>query len=133
MIVIREALTWPWTSSRRLCRVSSRAQVRLFKIVAVAEAFSWAGLLMGMYVKYVADGGELGVQIFGPIHGGIFVAYVLVTLVLSRTLRWSRWTTLAGLACSIPPFATLAFELWGQLSGRLTPSNGAARPVSVRA
>src|SRR3712207_7803086 len=47
---------------------------------AVAEALSWLGLLAGMYVKYVPETTELGVKIFGPIHGGIFVAYVVVAL-----------------------------------------------------
>lgn len=67
----------------------ARTTVRLFLLVATAEAISWAGLLIGMYVKYVADGGERGVQIFGPIHGGIFVAYVVLTLLVARLQRWS--------------------------------------------
>ena len=33
-----------------------------------------------MYFKYLTDAGELGVKIFGPIHGGIFVAYVVVKI-----------------------------------------------------
>ena len=112
--------------------MSSRAQVRLFLIVAIAEAFSWAGLLIGMYFKYLTDAGDLGVKIFGPIHGGIFVAYLLLTLLLSRTLGWSRWTTLAGLASSVPPFATLAFELWAQRTGRLSPPSPARQAAQQR-
>ena len=41
-----------------------------FRVVAVFEAFTWAGLLVGMYFKYLGNGSELGVQIFGPLHGG---------------------------------------------------------------
>ena len=91
-------------------------------MLATAEAVSWAGLLTGMYVKYLTDAGEAGVKVFGPVHGGIFLAYVLLTLLVSRTVAWGRWTTLLGLACSVPPFATLAFELWAQRTGRLTPA-----------
>ena len=40
-----------------------------------------------MFVKYVPQTSELGVQVFGPIHGAIFVAYVVVALVASRVLR----------------------------------------------
>ncbi len=112
--------------------MTSHTQVRLFLVVAVAEAISWAGLLTGMYFKYLTDAGELGVQIFGPIHGGIFVAFVLLTLLVSRTLGWSRWTTLAGLACSVPPFATLVFELWAQRTGRLSVRTVEARPEAAR-
>ena len=106
-------------------RVSPRTHAQLFRIVATAEAVSWAGLLTGMYFKYLTDAGDLGVRIFGPIHGGIFIAYVVMTLVVSRAFRWGRWTTLVGLACSLPPFATLAFEVWAQRTGRLsTPAAG---------
>lgn len=97
----------------------SRTLVRLFVVVASLEALSWLGLLVGMYVKYLTPAGDLGVKIFGPVHGGVFVAYVLLTLLVSRTLRWSVWTTLLALACSVPPFATLAFEWWAVRTGRL--------------
>jgi integral membrane protein len=107
--------------------VNVRTQALLFRVVATAEAISWAGLLTGMYFKYLTDAGELGVKVFGPVHGGIFVAYVLLTLLLSRTAGWSRRVTLAALACSVPPFATLAFEMWAQRTGRLAvPSAGAS-------
>ena len=113
--------------------MASSTQVRLFMAVAIAEAVSWVGLLAGMYVKYLTDAGELGVQVFGPIHGGIFVAYVLLTLVVSRSLGWTRPLTLAGLACSVPPFATVLFELWAQRTGRLTAPVAEDRPaVAVR-
>lgn len=92
---------------------------RLFVAVAVAEAVSWTGLLAGMYFKYFTDAGELGVKIFGPLHGGIFVLYVALALVVARALRWSLGTTFVALVCAIPPFATLAFEQWVVRTGRL--------------
>src|SRR3954447_21204920 len=49
-----------------------------FRIVAVAEACSWIGLLAGMFVKWVLKASEGGVHVFGPIHGAIFIAYVAV-------------------------------------------------------
>ena len=100
--------------------VSARSLVNLFRLLARAEAISWAGLLIGMYFKYLTDAGELGVKIFGPVHGGIFIAYLLMTILVARSRGWSVWTTLAGLASSVPPFATLLFELWAQRTGRLT-------------
>ena len=106
----------------------ARTTVRLFLLVATAEAVSWAGLLIGMYVKYFTDGGERGVQIFGPIHGGIFVAYVVLTLLVARVQRWSVPVVLAGLVCSIPPFATLVFEWWAARTGRLSATGRAAQP-----
>jgi integral membrane protein len=90
--------------------VTPRTAATAFRIVAVAEALSWVGLLIGMYVKYVPETTELGVKVFGPIHGGIFVAYVVVALVASRVLRWSPRTTVLALVCSVPPLATVWFE-----------------------
>jgi integral membrane protein len=90
-----------------------------FRVVAIAEACSWIGLLAGMFVKYVPETTELGVQIFGPVHGGIFVAYVVVALVASRVLRWSAGTTVLALVASVPPFATVWFERRASRLGQL--------------
>ena len=49
---------------------------RIFRAVAIAEACSWTGLLIGMVFKYLVVFDDVGVKIFGPIHGGLFVAYV---------------------------------------------------------
>jgi integral membrane protein len=95
-----------------------------FRIVAVAEACSWVGLLAGMFVKRVLDSSELGVQIFGPIHGAIFLAYVVVALLAARVLRWDLRTTLLALAASVPPLVTVWFERWATRAGRL-PSRDA--------
>lgn len=105
---------------------------RLFVAVAIAEAVSWTGLLIGMYFKYLTDAGDLGVKVFGPLHGGIFVLYVALALVLARLLRWSWGTTLLALACSVPPFATVAFELWATRSGRLPVTGSVPATVGRR-
>jgi len=96
----------------------------VFRAVAVIEALTWAGLLVGMAFKYLVNGVETGVHIFGPLHGGAFIGYVVMTLVAGRIFGWSRATLLIGLAASIPPLATWPFEAWAERSGRL-----AAEPV----
>jgi integral membrane protein len=99
--------------------VTPRTAATAFRIVAVAEALSWVGLLIGMYLKYVPRTTELGVHVFGPIHGAIFVAYVVVALLTSRVLRWSPRTTVLALACSVPPLATVWFERLATRNDRL--------------
>lgn len=90
-----------------------------FRVSAVAEAISWTGLLIGMMFKYVLSDNEIGVQVFGPIHGAIFLVYLAMTIVVGVACRW-RWTTIGlGLAAGIPPFATYVFEVWALRSGRL--------------
>ena len=92
-----------------------------FKVVAIAEAISWAGLLIGMFFKYVVIEHEIGVQVFGPVHGVIFMAYVAVTLVTWGALRWSTGTGVLAVLASVPPFGSWAFERWAARRGRLDP------------
>ena len=99
--------------------MNPRTVATAFRIVAVAEAVSWLGLLIGMFVKYVPETTELGVKVFGPIHGGIFVAYVVVALLSARVLRWSLGTTFLALLASVPPLATLWFERRATRTGQL--------------
>ncbi len=87
--------------------------------MAIAEAVSWALLLAGMFVKWVLRTSELGVQVAGPVHGAVFIAYVVVALLTWRALRWDPATALLALAASVPPFTTVWFERWAQRTGRL--------------
>jgi integral membrane protein len=84
----------------------------VFRVTAVAEAISWTGLLAGMYLKYVTETTELGVWLFGRLHGALFIAYLLATVWVARAERWSLWRTAVALAASIPPLTTLLFERW---------------------
>ena len=82
----------------------------LFRRLAVAEAVTWALLLTGMVLKYVTRTTELGVQVFGMVHGVVFVAYCVGTVFVAVDRRWSLGRTLLGLAAAVPPFATIWFE-----------------------
>ena len=110
--------TWAECSGR-IGGVNTRTAATAFRIVAVAEALSWIGLLIGMYVKWVLKASEVGVHVFGPIHGAVFVAYVVVALLTSRVLRWSPRTTVLALICSVPPLATVWFERVATRNDRL--------------
>lgn len=93
--------------------------VGAFRAVAVAEALSWTGLLIGMVFKYLVVGDDIGVKIFGPIHGGLFLLYLAVTMLVRRPLHWSPAVTVVALIASVPPLGTLAFERWATRTGRL--------------
>jgi integral membrane protein len=108
----------------------SPAQARLaFRVIAISEAVTWAGLLIGMLFKYVISDDARGVQVFGPLHGAMFLAYVAAVLLTRWVMRWSYPVTLAALVCSIPPFASLLFEMWADRTGRLS---GPVAPGVVR-
>jgi integral membrane protein len=73
------------------------------RYIALAEATSFIALLIASFVKRTG-GGELGVQILGPIHGALFLAYVVVALSIRSDLGWSGRTTFWVLVGAVVPF-----------------------------
>jgi integral membrane protein len=99
---------------------------RAFTIVAVVEALTWTGLLVGMFLKYVTETTEAGVWLFGRLHGAAFLVYCVTALVAARVLRWSWLVTLLALAASVPPLTTLLFEVVARRRGLLRERSTAA-------
>ena len=78
--------------------------VRVLGYVAIAEAVSFLLLLAAMVVKYGADE-PIGVEVMGPIHGGLFLAFVGLAVVVAGQRRWD-WRRLAVvLASGVIPVA----------------------------
>lgn len=111
----------------------------LFRRVALAEAVTWALLLTGMFLKYVTGTTELGVRVGGMLHGVVFIAYCLTTIVVAVDQRWSFGRLVGGLACAVPPFATVAFDRYAEKRDALdstwrlrtqAPANSAERLVA---
>ncbi|MDT4891661.1 MAG: hypothetical protein QOE97_696 [Pseudonocardiales bacterium] len=76
--------------------------VAWFRGVAIAEALSWLALIVATVVKYAA-GNAGGVHVLGPIHGVLFLGYVLLALDVRRRVGWDTRTTLLVLAESVLP------------------------------
>ena len=93
---------------------------RLFAVAAFLEGFTWAGLLIGMAFKYSAIGNDLGVKIFGPLHGGAFLFYVVVTVLSALRLRWPWWATLLAVIAAVPPLVTVPLEMGFRRIGLLS-------------
>lgn len=89
-----------------------------FRFVAVAEAISWAALLVGMAFKYGAGYPE-AVTVTGWAHGLVFTVYVLVTLLVYGPLRWRFVVLVLALLASLPPFGSVVFERWANRRGLL--------------
>ncbi|KRE39638.1 hypothetical protein ASG73_04195 [Janibacter sp. Soil728] len=92
---------------------------RLYMLVATAEAVTWTLLLIGMFLKYVTKTTELGVRIGGMLHGIVFIAYVLVTIIVWVDRKWPAKQGLVALASAIPPLLTLWTERWLDRDGHL--------------
>jgi integral membrane protein len=99
-----------------------------FRVIAFAEALSWIGLLIGMYFKYLGSPRtEIGVKIFGPIHGGVFVAFVVAAVCTGIALKWGVATWLLALLGSIVPLGSVIFLIWADRTGRM----GSQRAATV--
>lgn len=59
-----------------------------FRLIAFAEALSWIGLLTGMYFKYLGTRVPGRRQIFGPVHGGVFIAFLVAAVLTGMALKW---------------------------------------------
>lgn len=77
---------------------------RVLGYVAIAEAVSFLVLLLAMVFKYGQDE-PLGVEIMGPVHGALFLAFVGLALVVGGQARWNWKRFAVVLASSVIPVA----------------------------
>ena len=91
-----------------------------FRLIAMAEAVSWVGLLIGMYFKYLGTPRtEIGVKVFGMAHGLVFIAFVVIGLLVGIAYKWAARTWLLALLASIVPLASVMFLIWADRTGRI--------------
>ncbi|WP_255447400.1 DUF3817 domain-containing protein [Schumannella soli] len=100
-------LATPSDSATRVSRLG-----RIFIAIATLEAVTWAGLLVGMFLKYVTETTDHVVTVFGTAHGGAFLVYGALSIVCAIAFRWRWWVTLLALAAAVPPLVTVPLELW---------------------
>lgn len=85
--------------------------LRNFRHVALAEATTFLALLAASVVKHTG-GSEIGVKILGPIHGLLFIAYVVMALQLRAECGWSNKQTFWILVGAVLPFGGYVVDWW---------------------
>jgi len=85
--------------------------LRNFKLVALIEATTFLLLLIASYVKRASDQ-PLGVEILGPIHGILFIAYVVIALAVREHAGWTGRQTLLILIGAVLPFGGYVVDRW---------------------
>lgn len=104
---------------------------RLFRTVAIAEMFTWAGLISALILR--GFGIVNIVPIAGGLHGFVFLCYAVTTVFVWVNQRWRVPVVITGLTLAVVPFATVPFERVidhkGLLNGewRLAPGGDAPR------
>src|SRR6478609_10012567 len=127
---------------RTTVRRSPMSPRTLYVRIAAAEVVTWALLLFGMFLKYVTRTTDLAVSVFGLVHGVVFIAFCLVTLLLWVNQRWTVREGVLGLLSAVPPFLTVWWERRLERRGRLEggwrlgrdgeePTNPAERVVAT--
>lgn len=87
-----------------------KSMVPLFRIVGLLEGISYLVLLgIAMPLKYLADI-PIAVTIVGGMHGGLFVAYVALAILLAIVYRWSLWRLAFAMLASVVPTGTFWFD-----------------------
>ena len=90
-----------------------------FRLVALLEAVSWVGLLVGMYFKYLGSPRtEVGVKVFGMAHGLVFIAFV-VTGLLAGSRSNGRGYVVAGVAGEHRAAGQCDFPHMGRSTGKM--------------
>ena len=85
--------------------------VQTFRFVALAEATTFLALLAATYVKYGHDEPG-GVQVLGPVHGVLFVAYVWLALTIAPRAGWTVRTTALVVLGAVLPFGGYVVDRW---------------------
>ncbi len=95
--------------------------IKAMRYIALAEATSFIALLIASVIKRTG-GSELGVQILGPIHGLLFIAYVVIALNIRPQAGWSGKTTFWVLVGAVVPFGGYAVDWWLLRDQRRAPA-----------
>ncbi len=92
--------------------------IKTFRYVALAEAASFLVLLVMTVIKHTQDAPG-GVQVMGPIHGVLFLAYVAIALGIRDQAGWSARATLGVLIGAVLPFGGFVVDRWLARTGQL--------------
>jgi len=68
-------------------------------------------VLVAMPLKYLADSPGM-VAVIGPIHGFLYIVYLVLTLDLSMRQRWALGRMVVLLLAGTIPFLSFAAERW---------------------
>jgi integral membrane protein len=80
-----------------------------YKVAAFVVGWGLLILCAAMVLKYVVDMGA-AVAVWGPIHGALFVVYVIIAFDLAYKDRWSPLGTIWVLIAGTIPFVSFIAE-----------------------
>ncbi len=88
-----------------------RAALGRYRIAALVVGVGLLILCVAVVLRYAFDLPQ-AVAIWGPIHGALYVIYVLLTFDLAYKNRWSLWGLLKVLLAGVIPVLSFVAERW---------------------
>jgi len=105
---------------------SLQSALRRFRVIAyVVGVLLLVLVFVAMPLKYFADRPAL-VETVGPIHGFVYMVYVVLGFDLARRARWALGRTVLLLLAGTIPFLSFVAERWAT---RTVREATAAAPV----
>ncbi|MFB7657125.1 MULTISPECIES: DUF3817 domain-containing protein [unclassified Streptomyces] len=83
--------------------LKTASALRRLRLVSVPEGISWIVLAVCTVIKYTVASGFNVAPVLGPIHGVLFVLYVIFCLDAWNRAKWSFRTGALYLAYSVIP------------------------------
>ncbi len=89
--------------------MSIATALRTYQVFAWITGVVLLGLVVAMVAKY-GFGESAGVAVIGPMHGFLYMGYIVATLILAERCRWRPMQALLVLLAGTIPLASFVAE-----------------------
>jgi len=83
--------------------------VSKFRLVAIAEAVTYLALLAAVVLYRVLDGPDF-IGFLGPVHGIVFLVYLVLVLQIRESQGWDLGQTIVVIVAAAVPFGGFLVE-----------------------
>jgi integral membrane protein len=90
--------------------LKTASAIRRLRLISVPEGISWIILAVCTIIKYTITSSVDVARILGPIHGVLFILYVLFWLDAWNRAKWDKKTAARYFAYSVVPGGGLVAE-----------------------
>jgi integral membrane protein len=89
--------------------VSIETALRTYRVAAWVTGVVLLALVVAMVLKY-GFGESAGVAVIGPMHGFLYMGYIVASLILAERCRWKPVQALLVLLAGTVPVASFVAE-----------------------
>ena len=87
----------------------TKAQAFALKKLTIMGYLEGTSFLLAMPLKYMLNMPEM-VGYVGPVHGVLFIAYIVVLFITAHKIKMPLWALPAGVLGSFLPFGPFVFD-----------------------